>query len=181
MLRFCNDMQLRTLTPADVTAYRTLRLAALREQPPAFGTPLGKEEKLSVEKLALRLQPSEDGYILGAFADAQLVGTIRFARFKENEKHCGLIAGLYVTPDFRGRGVARTLLGEVLGRARALGLRRLHLTVVTGQSAAVRLYKSFGFSIYGTEREAFSNGGRFYDEYLMDLVLPPKSRDFGPA
>ena len=164
-------MTLRALTPADTADYRALRLAALREQPPAFGTPVEKEEKLSLEELAARLRASEDGYLLGAFANGKLVGSVRFARFEENEQHRGLIAGLYVHPDFRKRGVARALLGEVLVRARALGLRRLHLTVVTGQEAAVRLYKSFGFSIYGTEREAFSKGGRFYDEYLMALVL----------
>ena len=164
-------MTLRTLTPADVTAYRSLRLAALEEQPPAFGTPLKREERLPLKTLTLRLQPAEDGYLLGAFIDDILVGTVRFARFEENEKHRGLVAGLYVAPDFRGRGIARALLSEVLVRARGLGLRRLHLTVVTGQSAAVQLYESFGFSIYGTEREAFFNGGRFYDEYLMELVL----------
>ncbi|CAN5895633.1 GNAT family N-acetyltransferase [soil metagenome] len=163
---------IRTLTPDDTTAYRTLRLAALREQPPAFGTLAEKEEKLALEEVAARLQASEDTYLLGAFVDDNLVGTVRFARFEEvNEQHRGLIAGMYVAPDSRRRGVARALLGEVLVRARALGLRRLHLTVVTGQVAATKLYESFGFEIYGTEREAFFKEGRFYDEYLMALVL----------
>lgn len=163
---------IRTLTPANVTAYRALRLTALREQPPAFGTPVEKEEKLALAEVAARLQASENTYLVGAFVDDNLVGTVRFARFEEaNEKHRGLIAGMYVAPDSRGRGVARALLDEVLVRARASGVRRLHLTVVTGQKAAVHLYKSLGFSIYGTECEAFSKEGRFYDEYLMELVL----------
>ena len=164
-------MTLRTLTPTDVKEYRALRLAALREQPPAFGTLAENEEKLTLEQLAARLQASENTYLLGAFVDGRLVGTVRFARFEENEKHRGLVAGLYVAPDFRGRGTARALLSEVLVRARASSLRRLHLTVVTDQSVAVQLYKSVGFSVYGTEREAFSKGSRFYDEHLMELVL----------
>ncbi len=166
-------MIIRTLTPADVDEYRALRLAALQEQPPAFGTPAAKEERLLLESIAARLQESEDTYILGAFEDDMLVGTIRFARFDEaNEKHRGFIAGLYVIPDWRRRGIARSLATAVLVRARQnIGLRRIHLTVVTAQDAAIQLYKSLGFGIYGTEQEAFSNQGRFYDEHLMELVL----------
>jgi ribosomal protein S18 acetylase RimI-like enzyme len=169
-------MTIRTLTPTDVEEYRVLRLAALREQPPAFGTPAEKEEKLTLEAVASRLQESEDTYILGTFSDDILVGTIRFSRFEEvNEKHRGFIAGLYVRPNFRRRGLARSLVTEVLVSARRdTGLRRIHLTVVTAQVAAIQLYKSLGFCIYGTEHEAFSNQGRFYDEHLMELLLQTK-------
>ena len=171
-------MTIRTLAPADVEEYRVLRLAALREQPPAFGTPAEKEEKLTLEAVALRLQESEDTYILGAFSDEILVGTIRFSRFEEvNEKHRGFIAGLYVRPDFRRRGLARALATEVLVRAhRDTSLHRIHLTVVTAQDAAIQLYKSLGFCIYGTEHEAFSNQGQFYDEHLMELLLEAKTK-----
>jgi RimJ/RimL family protein N-acetyltransferase len=55
--------------------------------------------------------------------------------------------------------------------AKAQNIRRINLTVVTEQEAAIRLYQSFGFRIYGTEQETFSRGGRFYDEYLMTLKL----------
>jgi ribosomal protein S18 acetylase RimI-like enzyme len=171
-------MTIRTLTPTDVQEYRVLRLAALHEHPPAFGTPAGKEEQLSLEAVGARLQASEDTYILGAFSDDVLVGTIRFARFDEaNEKHRGFMAGLYVRPDFRRRGFARALASEVLIRARQDNeLRRIHLTVVTAQSAAIQLYKSLGFCIYGTEHEAFSNEGQFYDEHLMELLLTAKTK-----
>ncbi|MBW4655427.1 MAG: GNAT family N-acetyltransferase [Kaiparowitsia implicata GSE-PSE-MK54-09C] len=171
-------MTILTLTPANLREYRALRLAALHEQPPAFGTPAEKEEKLPLEAMASRLQASKDTYILGAFSDDSLVGTIRFSRFEEtNEKHRGFIAGLYVRPEVRRRGIARALATEVLARARRdTGLRRIHLTVVTAQEAAIQLYKSLGFRIYGTEHEAFSNQGQFYDEYLMELLLQSKTK-----
>ncbi len=85
-------MIIRTLTPADVEGYRLLRLTALYEQPPAFGTLVEKEKKLSPEVVASRLQGSEDTYLLGAFLDYLLVGTIRFSLFEEaNEKHVALL------------------------------------------------------------------------------------------
>jgi RimJ/RimL family protein N-acetyltransferase len=171
-------MAIRTLTPADLQEYRLLRLAALHEQPPAFSTPAEKEEQLSLEAIAARLQASEDTYILGAFLDDVLIGTIRFARFDEaNEKHRGFMAGLYVRPDVRRRGLARALASEVLIQAKHYpDLRRIHLTVVTAQAAAIQLYKSLGFCIYGTEHEAFSNGGQFYDEHLMELLLTTNTK-----
>ncbi len=166
-------MIIKTLTPTNVKEYRSLRLAALQEQPPAFGTLVEKERKLALEAVVLRLQASKDTYLLGAFLNSILVGIIRFSLFEEaNEKHCGFIAGLYVQPDFRRRGIARALVTEVLTRARRdSGLRRKNLTVVTTQQAAIQLYKSLGFCIYGTEREAFFKAGQFYDEHLMALTL----------
>lgn len=166
-------MIIRTLTPADVEAYRLLRLAALDEQPPALGTPVEKERKLTTETMALRLHESEDTYLVGAFLDPIVVGIIRFSLFEEsNEKHRGFIGGLYVRPDFRRRGIAWALVTEVLLRARRdSNLRRIHLTVVTTQEAAIQLYKALGFCVYGTEREAFSKAGQFYDEHLMELLL----------
>jgi ribosomal protein S18 acetylase RimI-like enzyme len=57
----------------------------------------------------------KDTYILGAYAENVLVGTIRFSRFEEtNEKHRGFMAGLYVRPEFRRLGFARALATEVL-------------------------------------------------------------------
>ena len=85
-------MIIRTLTPTDAKEYRLLRLAALQEQPPTFGTPVEKEEKLALEEIASRLQESKDTYFLGAFLDHVLVGIIRFSLFAEtNEKHRGFI------------------------------------------------------------------------------------------
>ncbi|NJO40268.1 MAG: GNAT family N-acetyltransferase [Cyanobacteria bacterium CRU_2_1] len=50
-------------------------------------------------------------------------------------------------------------------------IRRVNLTVVTQQEAAICLYRSLGFRIYGTEQEAFLKAGRFYDEHLMTLPI----------
>lgn len=63
--------------------------------------------------MASRFEASEDTYILGAFVDDTLAGIIRFARFEEvTEKHRGLIAGLYVKPEFWSR---RVLHGVITG------------------------------------------------------------------
>ena len=89
-----------------------------------------------------------------------------------NEKHRAYLGGLFVLPSFRGAGYGRTLVRAALSWATGLlGVRRVNMSVVAQQEAAVRLYQSLGFRLYGTEQEVFSRDGQFYDEHLMTLPL----------
>jgi RimJ/RimL family protein N-acetyltransferase len=170
-LQGISPVSVRLLTPADAKAYRFVRLRALHEQPPAFGSLPEVEPNLS--ETAARLAESDDRCFFGAFQSEQLIGIIRLSRYSApNEKHRAYLAGLYVLPPFRRHGYGRALIHEALSRAaNAPGIRRVNLTVVTQQEAAIRLYQSFGFCIYGTEAETFSRDGQFYDEHLMTLKL----------
>ncbi len=164
-------ISVRLLTSADAEAYRSVRLQALQEQPPAFGSLPQDEPNLS--EVAAQLSASDERSFFGAFQGEQLIGIIRLSRYSApNEKHRAYIAGLYVRPPFRRHGCGRALVREALSRAaNAAGIRRVNLTVVTQQEAAIRLYQSFGFRIYGTEQETFSSVGEFYDEHLMTLAI----------
>ncbi len=163
----------RILAPADAEAYHVVRLCALHEQPPAFGSLPEDEPNLS--ETATRLAESDDRCFFGAFQDEHLVGIVRLSRYSaQNEKHRAYIGGLYVMPPFRRSGCGRAIVRQALSRAaNTSGIRRVNLTVVTQQVAAIRLYQSLGFGIYGTEQETFSRDGQFYDEHLMTLELNP--------
>lgn len=52
---------------------------------------------------------------------------------------------LYVRPDFRGQGLARALLQELLRRARSLGYQTLYGDSLPAMTGALSLYRSFGF------------------------------------
>ena len=168
-------MTLRVLTRDDASAYRDLRLRALREWPPAFGTPVEEEERMSLGALSERLVESKDRCLLGAFEGRALVGSIRLSRYDaSNECHLAYLAGFYVIPERRRFGHGRALATQAITRARLDGvLRRLNLTVVSQQKSAIALYESLGFVPYGIEKEAFHARGLFYDEILMTLALSP--------
>lgn len=170
-VQYISPVSVRVLTPADAEAYRSVRLRALHEQPPAFGSL--PEDEPNLLETAMRLAQSVDRCFFGAFQIGQLVGIIRLSRYLAlNEKHRTYLAGLYVLPPFRRHGCGRALVREVLSQAaNEPSIRRVNLTVVTQQEAAIRLYQSFGFRIYGTEPETFSRDGQFYDEHLMTLEL----------
>jgi ribosomal protein S18 acetylase RimI-like enzyme len=166
-----NHFIVRVLTPVDAKAYRSVRIAALNEEPPAFGSL--PEDEPAASETAEKLAASDDRCYFGAFHDGQLIGIVRLSRNSApNEKHRAYLGGLYVLPHFRRSGCGRALVREALSRAaNAPDIRRINLAVVTGQKAAIRLYQSLGFYIYGTEPETFSKAGRFYDEHSMTLKL----------
>lgn len=164
-------VSIRALSPGDAQSYRAVRLLALYEQPPAFGSL--PEDEPNVSELAAKLAESRDCCFFGAFQGEQIIGITRISRYEaRNEKHRAYLAGLYVLPSFRCQGYGRALIREALRWTAIISsIRRVNLTVVTQQEMAIRLYQSFGFHVYGIEQETFSRDGQFYDEYLMTLEL----------
>lgn len=170
-------MEIRELTSLDARIYRELRIQGLSEWPPAFGTPTEEEENKAITETERFLTGSNDRRLFGAFANSNLIGIVRHSRYSgSNEGHRSYIAGLYVDPSHRGLGVGRALLEKCINESKSDGtIRRINLTVVSGQLAAIRLYESIGFVKCGTDYEAFSANGQFFDELLMTMPVKTNS------
>jgi [ribosomal protein S18]-alanine N-acetyltransferase len=67
------------------------------------------------------------------------------------------ILSVAVTPGYRGRAVARTLLRYHLGRLAALGVRTVFLEVDEGNVSALRLYHRAGFVQVGRREGYYLN------------------------
>ncbi len=156
----------RKVTAADTAAYRALRLAGLREAPTAFGSSYEVESQEDLAEFEGRIARS---HIVGAWVRGELIGVAGYYRLTGTKTlHRGNIWGVYVAPAARGRGIARTLVEAVLAHART-EVQQVHLSVVTDNAAALRLYTGLRFTTYGTEPRSLLVDGQYYDEHLMVL------------
>ena len=74
---------------------------------------------------------------------------------------------LWVRPDFRGHGVAQTLLTNTLDAARALGHKTIHLdTVPAHMQPAVKLYQRNGFVECPRYNKNLADYARFFSRAL---------------
>jgi [ribosomal protein S18]-alanine N-acetyltransferase len=89
-----------------------------------------------------------------------------FFRLIDDEAHLFRVA---VAPEHRRRGLGAELMGEFIRRARGQGARAAVLEVGAGNTAALALYRKFGFQTVGTRR-GYYNGGR-EDAVILNLNL----------
>jgi len=101
------------------------------------------------------------------------VGLVGLGRVDgEKLEHRVVLWEVDVAPQTRGLGIARASLKECLARAALVpGLEQIHLGVVTTNTAACALYKSFGFKTYGEDPAVLKIGDKRYDENLMVRFL----------
>jgi len=148
--------------------FRDLRVEALREPPDAFGASYETEAMMPLEFFAGRLAGNT---IFGGFRGDELFGTAGFmieAGLKRDHK--GLLWGMYVRPAARGTGLAGDLVRAVIDHARDK-VELIHLTVVSDNTSARRLYTSLGFEEYGVEAKSLKVDGRYLDEVMMVKML----------
>jgi ribosomal protein S18 acetylase RimI-like enzyme len=162
-------MQIRRLTPADATLYRSLRLRALREHPDAFTSSYEEDRTQPVEAAAARLASHA---FWGAYQGSELYGFVGLEREpRPKNRHKATVVGMYVASEVAGQGVGRALLEALLAHARTEGLESLVLTVTDGNAAALHLYEQAGFRSFGVEPDAIRVHGRSFGKNHMQLHL----------
>src|ERR1700694_993449 len=109
-------MEIRRLTEADARMFWDFRLKVLETEPNAFGESVEEHRLTTVDSLAQRLKSNvADNFVLGAIDESMLVGTVGFYRMHQmKQRHKGWIWGVFVAPEYRGRGLARGLLIRLL-------------------------------------------------------------------
>lgn len=162
------------LTPPDAERYTRLRLEMLETTPWAFGATPDDDRGLDVAHLQEMLakehyaifgkEHSRSGELIAA------CGIIRAMRIKQS--HRAAIWGVYVSPEHRGQGLGREVVGAAVDLARSWkGVDFVDLGVSENSPEARHLYESLGFEAWGRQPETIAHDGRKYDEIHMTLRL----------
>ena len=175
-----SDYIIRAAKKSDAEAYRVLRLSALENNPEAFGSSYEESQLLDVDYFRNRIPDSaSENLMIVLDSGTELLGMMGFMRYDRLKKrHASVISGIYLEPNARGQGFAKKMLAHIMEHAKGLeGLRQIQLSVTAGNQAAIKLYESFGFTIWGTEAESSYVGGIYYDQHHMACLLSEASHD----
>ncbi|SFD45872.1 Protein N-acetyltransferase, RimJ/RimL family [Sulfitobacter brevis] len=160
-------MLVRRLSGEDAAEFQALRLEGLKHHPEAFGASYEDEVALPLSLVSQRLSA---GVVIGGSCDGHALDGMIGVMMGQSEKvrHIATIWGMYVRPQARGTGLSSELLKTAIAEATP-SCRTIHLSVVSTNEAARRLYQRAGFVEWAVDSEALFANGSFHDEILMRL------------
>lgn len=169
-------LTIRELTPNDAEQFRRLRREAVKLSEDGFASAMDEWESKSLTEIRELLEDeftSPNDFILGAFSEDKLVGMIGFFRLnKPTLERRGHIWGTFLLPEFRHAGTAGKLLDELIRRAKRMHqLDDIQIVTLNHSKSTVILYRSRGFRVFATEKEAVRMGDHSFDELYMTLSL----------
>ena len=108
-----------------------------------------------------------DGFFVAAAGD-RVIGHINV----EASRHGFGEIGMAVSPVWRGRGVGSALLETAIEWAREQGMHKLVLSVFARNTAAIALYRKFGFAEEGRRVKQYRRAsGELWDSIEMGFLL----------
>ncbi|WP_018752715.1 GNAT family N-acetyltransferase [Paenibacillus sanguinis] len=131
-------------------------------EPGERNTPLDRHQKMVQSFLA-----SDNSTILVAEHSDLLVGYLLVDGGKTRRiKHVGyIVAGILST--YQGQGIGTRLFQALEEWRKNTGLKKLELTVMSHNEAAIALYKKMGFQIEGTKQKSLYIDRVYIDEFYM--------------
>lgn len=167
-----NQVEIIHLSPKDWKSYRELRLRALKTEPQAFGKSYKEAVNEPYEKWRNRLESSGQGERWSVFAkfNGKLIGMIEASIHSDDSNKVWLHA-TYVDKNLRGQGFAKKLMEQIISDiTNSNAPKKLKLGVNKNQTAAIRLYKEFGFEVVG-EQDYIMGDNKKVRELLMEKQL----------
>ena len=171
---------IRTLNLNDLDAFQSIRALSLQLNPLSFGTSYEERHTREIVEKEWKTKKEEDFFIVGCFDESQkqnpLVGFIRCSRVpKIKMRHIVEIVGVFVHPNYRGKGIGGQLLKKCLDRIREMeGVEKVNLRVSLTSIAALKLYKKMGFVEFGREENSLIWQGNRVTTVYMSLRIVNK-------
>ncbi|HEX6250110.1 MAG TPA: GNAT family N-acetyltransferase [Gemmatimonadaceae bacterium] len=119
--------------------------------------------------------------VLVAERDGSVAGFATYGAFRQWPAYSHTVEhSVYTAPEFRRQGIARSLMTELISRARAAGLHAMIGGVVAENAESIRLHESLGFTEVAHFREVGWKFGRWLDLKFFELLLEADAPAAGP-
>ena len=164
------DASIAALGPQDWRDLRAIRLEALRSELAAYSSSYEETLDWPDEEWRRRLT-SDHSMVLLARVLMRPIGMVGgYLGSDEGDNSVGVVFGMYVTGEHRGKGIGRLLLTSLIDRLSAFPqITTIRLGVTETQEPARRLYESMGFTVVGKTEEGIVVDDRRYEELIMEL------------
>lgn len=83
---------------------------------------------------------------------------------------------IYLDAAWRGKGLGRRLLGDLLEEAWRMGMHVVAASITSENEVSIALHRALGFEVVGTLREAGLKFGRRLDTTYMQVLRPGPER-----
>jgi RimJ/RimL family protein N-acetyltransferase len=105
-------------------------------------------------------------------AASKIVGVLSCAGGEHRGNHHTTTLGITIHKDWRNHGIGRALMERAIAWAKGTGVvKRIQLGVTSTNAPAIHLYEKLGFEKEGLRRRGMFKNGRFYDTWLMGLLV----------
>jgi RimJ/RimL family protein N-acetyltransferase len=101
-----------------------------------------------------------------------IVGVLSCAGGEHRGNHHTTTLGITIHKDWRNQGIGRALMERAIDWVKATGVvKRIQLGVTSTNTPAIHLYEKLGFEKEGLRRRGMFKNGRYYDTWLMGLLV----------
>lgn len=167
-------MTIRFLNNDDVMSYSVLRKYSLMESPFAFSDSCEDQENKTTLHYQSEIEKwgnPPEAFTLGTFNEAnELVGFVKFKRDQRTKaRHRASLHSLYVKPAYRGQGLAKLLVNELIKNIEPIqGIEQLQLSSIVSHISLIEFYEKLGFQKSGglLEKDLIING-KYVDAWYM--------------
>ncbi len=103
-------------------------------------------------------------------ANGEMAGVCELGNV-DRRNNAGSVCRVFVDKNFRGKGIAKDLIKEVLKYGfGTLKLNRIDLNVYTYNAGAIKCYEELGFVKEGVKRSSTKFGGEYWDCSIYSIL-----------
>lgn len=162
-----DQVRIRKAQETDLPAITDIYNDAIRHGTATFDT----EEKTPENRRLWLAQHSQKYPVVVALINETVVGWASLSRWSERAAYDDTAEiSVYIHRDFRGRGIGRQLMQQVLEQGRQGGLHTVISRITQGNEISIYLHTQMGFETVGVLKQVGKKFGQLLDVTLMQKM-----------